>query len=72
MNEAQLKDTLRGLAHTVVRNEIVCEHFLTQKLPVTRDEIGQRVREMDAHPLRERPAIEGIVCRIAGWCVSMV
>jgi Mn-dependent DtxR family transcriptional regulator len=49
MNEAQLIDTLKRLAHYVVRNEIVCEHFLTQKLPVSRDEIGAKVREVDEH-----------------------
>jgi Mn-dependent DtxR family transcriptional regulator len=49
MNDEQLKETLRALASYVVRNEIVCEHFLTQKLPVSGDEIGAKVREVDKH-----------------------
>ena len=47
MSEMQLIKTLEKLAHYMVRNQIVCEHFLTQELPVSRDEIGAKVREVD-------------------------
>jgi hypothetical protein len=47
MNEEQLTQILRNLAHELVRNEIVCEHFLTQQLPVSGCEIGAKVREVD-------------------------
>ena len=47
MDDTELRNTLQRLAHYVVRNEIVCEYFLTQALPVTRDEIGAKVREVD-------------------------
>jgi hypothetical protein len=47
MEEAQLRGTLQKLAHYVVRNEIVCEHFLAEELPVSREEIGAKVREVD-------------------------
>ena len=49
MYETQRRDTLESLAHYVVRNEIVCEHFLTQKLPVSREEIAAKVRAVDEH-----------------------
>ncbi len=42
-----VKDTLQLLAHAVVRNEIVNEHFMTQERPATVDEIGAKVREVD-------------------------
>ncbi len=48
MNETQLTKTLQGLAHSIVRNEIVTEHFLCGKVPVSRDELGAKVREIDA------------------------
>ncbi len=47
MNETEIKDTLQRLAHAVVRNEIVSEHFMTQERPATVDEIGAKVREVD-------------------------
>lgn len=37
------------LAGYVVRNEIVTEHFLTQELPVSPIEIGEKVNEIDEH-----------------------
>jgi Mn-dependent DtxR family transcriptional regulator len=48
MQEAQLRKTLQTLAHYVVRNEIVCEHFL-KSLGVSLEEIGAKVREIDQH-----------------------
>jgi len=49
MNEAQLRKTLQGFAHYIVRNEIVTEHlFCEGKLPVSREELGAKVREIDA------------------------
>ncbi len=47
MNDSKVKDTLQRLAHAVVRNEIVSEHFMTQERPATVDEIGSKVREVD-------------------------
>ena len=47
MNETQLTKMLQGLAHSVVRNEIVTEHFLCGKVPVSREELGAKVREID-------------------------
>ncbi len=47
MNDNEVKETLQQLAHAVVRNEIVSEHFMTQELPATVDEIGAKVREVD-------------------------
>ena len=47
MNEQQLIETLRNLAHSVVRNEILTEYFLTQPLPVTPTLIGVKARELD-------------------------
>jgi Mn-dependent DtxR family transcriptional regulator len=55
VNEEQLRETLRRLAHYVVRNEIVCEHFLKQETPIPMDEIGAKVREVDEH-LKEHTA----------------
>jgi hypothetical protein len=34
MDQIGIRRTLQALAHYVVRNEIVCEHFLTHPLPV--------------------------------------
>jgi Mn-dependent DtxR family transcriptional regulator len=48
MNEMQLIKTLEKLAHYVVRNEIVCEYFLTQELPVSPEEICEKVNEVDS------------------------
>jgi hypothetical protein len=42
MDDTELRNTLQRLAYYVVRNEVVCEYFLTQALPVTRDEIGAK------------------------------
>jgi hypothetical protein len=42
MNETQLTKTLQGLAHSVVRDEIVTEHFLCGKVPVSREELGAK------------------------------
>jgi hypothetical protein len=47
MNEIRLIKTLEKLAHYVVRNEIVGEYFLTQQLPVTPEEIREKVNEVD-------------------------
>jgi hypothetical protein len=47
MDDTELRNTLQRLAHYVVRNEIVYEYFLTQALPVTGNEIGSKVREVD-------------------------
>jgi hypothetical protein len=49
MDEQLLRKTLQGLAHVVVRNELVTEYFLTQRLPVPIDDIGEKVREIDQH-----------------------
>ncbi len=49
MEEAQLREILQRLAHYVVRNEIGCEHFLTEQLPVSRAEIAAKVREVDEY-----------------------
>lgn len=46
MNEEQIKDTLQRLARSVVINEIVIEHFLTQERRATVDEIGATIREI--------------------------
>jgi Mn-dependent DtxR family transcriptional regulator len=48
MNEAQLIDTLRTLARHVVRNELVCEHFL-ESLGVSRENIWTKARGIDQH-----------------------
>jgi len=48
MKEAQLIDTLRILARHVVRNELVCEHFL-ESLGVSRENIWAKARELDQH-----------------------
>jgi hypothetical protein len=49
MNEKQLIDTLERLAHSVLRNELVYQHLLSGKLPVSREEIGAKEREIDEH-----------------------
>ncbi len=46
MDEGQLRKMLQALAHYVVRNEIVCEHYLAS-LGVPPDEISAKVREID-------------------------
>ena len=46
MDDERLKKTMQALAHDLVRNDIVTEHFLTS-LGVSRDEIGAIVREVD-------------------------
>ena len=51
MNEAQLIDVIRTLAHQFVRNEILCEHFL-ESLGVSRENIWHKAREID-HYLKE-------------------
>jgi Mn-dependent DtxR family transcriptional regulator len=51
MKEAQLIDVLRILARQLVRNEILCEHFL-ESLGVSRENIWQKAREID-HYLKE-------------------
>ena len=48
MKEAQLIETLRIVARNVVRNELVCEHFL-ESLGVSRENIWIKAREMDQH-----------------------
>jgi Mn-dependent DtxR family transcriptional regulator len=48
MDEAQFMDALRTLARHIVRNELVCEHFL-ESLGVSRENIWMRAREMDQH-----------------------
>lgn len=48
MNEAEIRDTLRAIARTVVSNEVVMRHFLTQGAPPTDDEYGAKVRGVDA------------------------
>lgn len=46
MTEEQNIKALQSLAHYAVRNELVCEQLL-EKLGVSRDEIGAKVREVD-------------------------
>ena len=48
MEQEQLIDTLRILARNVVRNELVCEHFL-ESLGVSRENIWLKAREIDQH-----------------------
>ena len=48
MKEAQLIDTLRTLARHVVRNELVCEHFL-ESLGVSRENLWIKAGEADQH-----------------------
>jgi Mn-dependent DtxR family transcriptional regulator len=48
MKEAQLIDTLRTLARHVVRNELVCEHFL-ESLEISRENIWRKARDIDQH-----------------------
>ena len=48
MKEAQLIDVLRTLARHLVRNEIVCEHFL-ESLGVSRENVWIKAREIDQH-----------------------
>jgi Mn-dependent DtxR family transcriptional regulator len=55
MNKMQLIKTLEKLVHYAARNEIVCEHFLTQQLRVTREEIAAKVNEID-HDLQKTSA----------------
>ena len=50
MKEA-LIDVLRILVRQLVRNEILCEHFL-ESLGVARENIWQKAREID-HYLKE-------------------
>ncbi len=47
MNETEIRDTLQQLARYITRNEIVCEHFLTQESPASPCAIGETVREVD-------------------------
>jgi hypothetical protein len=48
MKEEQLIDTLRTLARHIVRNELVCEHFLESQ-GISRENLWMRAREMDRH-----------------------
>jgi len=48
MDQNQIEETLKTLAHYVVRNEIVTEHFL-RSLGVPMGELGAKVREIDQH-----------------------
>ena len=48
MDQAQLIDTLRIAARNVVRNELVCEHFL-ESLGVSRESIWIKAREIDQY-----------------------
>ena len=52
MKEEQLIDILRTLARHLVRNELVCEHFL-ESLGISRENIWIKAREIDQH-LKER------------------
>jgi division protein CdvB (Snf7/Vps24/ESCRT-III family) len=47
MNEAQLKEVLRKLAHDVVRNELAHERVMEQ-LSASPEAIGATMREVDA------------------------
>lgn len=38
--------TLQSLAHYIVRNEMLSEHYL-ETLGVSRDDIGEKARELD-------------------------
>lgn len=53
MNEEQVAKTLESLAHYVVRNEIVCEHFL-KSLGVSQEAITGKVNETDEHLKSEK------------------
>ena len=46
MVDEQLKKTMQALAHDLVRNDMVTEHFLTS-LGVSRGEIGTILSEVD-------------------------
>jgi Mn-dependent DtxR family transcriptional regulator len=48
MNEAQFMDALRTLARHIVRNELVCEHFLESQ-GISRESIWIKAREIDHH-----------------------
>jgi hypothetical protein len=48
MNDEQVKEALRALALTVVRNEIVTEDFLVE-LGIPRPEIGAAHRDAEVH-----------------------
>jgi hypothetical protein len=48
MKDAPLIDTLRIFARNIVRNELVCEHFL-ESLGVSRENIWVKAREMDQY-----------------------
>ena len=48
MKQEELLDTLRTLARHVVRNELVCEHFL-EGLDVSREDIWMKARGLDEH-----------------------
>ena len=48
MKEPQLIDTVRTLARHLVRNELVCEHFL-ESLGISRENIWTKAREIDQH-----------------------
>ncbi len=42
MTDSEIENTLQRLAHAVVRNEIVGEHFMTQERPATADKIAKK------------------------------
>ena len=46
MKEPQLIDTVRTLARQLVRNELVCEHFL-ESLGISRENIWRKARDID-------------------------
>ena len=48
MKEEQSLDILRTLARHLVRNELVCEHFL-ESLGISRENIWLKAREIDHH-----------------------
>jgi len=48
MKEAQLIDTLRTLARHLVRNELVCEHFL-ESLRISREDLWRKAHDVDQH-----------------------
>jgi hypothetical protein len=47
MEERQLKETLQRLAQNVVKNEMVCECLLTEPVPISQDNVGEKMREMN-------------------------
>ena len=48
MKEEQLTEILQTLARHVVRNELVCEHFLESQ-GLSREQIWTKARALDQH-----------------------